>query len=52
MLTYATDLTSRTQGRGSYTMEFDHYDAVPQPIAEKIIAAAKAARGHVEEEEE
>jgi elongation factor G len=52
MLTYATDLTSRTQGRGSYSMEFDHYDAVPQVTADKIIAAAKAARGQVTEEEE
>ena len=52
MLTYATDLTSRTQGRGSYTMEFDHYDAVPQATADKIIAAHKAARGQVVRSEE
>jgi elongation factor G len=52
MLSYATDLTAKTQGRGSYTMEFDHYDAVPPATAEKIIAAAKAARGQVVEEEE
>ncbi len=44
MLSYATDLTSMTQGRGSYTMEFSHYDFVPGEIAEKIIAQAKAAR--------
>ena len=43
MLTYATDLTSKTQGRASYSMEFSHYDTVPQQIAEKVIAAAKAA---------
>jgi len=43
MLTYASDLTSMTQGRGTYSMEFSHYDVVPQPIAEKIIGAAKAA---------
>ena len=39
MLTYANDLTSMTQGRGSFTMEFAHYDFVPQQQAEKIIAA-------------
>jgi elongation factor G len=52
MLTYATDLTSMTQGRASYTMEFSHYDTVPQQIAEKVIAAAKAERGEAVEEEE
>ncbi len=51
MLTYASDLTSMTQGRGTYTMEYSHYDIVPQPIAEKIVAAAKAA-GPAKEEEE
>ena len=44
MLTYATDLTSMTQGRGSYTMEFSHYDFVPPELAQKIIDHAKAAR--------
>ena len=44
MLTYATDLTSKTQGRASYSMEFSHYDTVPQQIADKVIAATKAAR--------
>jgi elongation factor G len=52
MLSYATDLTSMTQGRASYSMEFSHYDYVPNEIAEKVIAAAKAARGAVVEEEE
>ena len=51
MLTYASDLTSMTQGRGTYSMEFSHYDIVPQPIADKIIAAAKAAGVGKEEEE-
>jgi elongation factor G len=51
MLTYASDLTSMTQGRGSYSMEYDHYDIVPQPIADKVVAAARAA-GHGKEEEE
>jgi elongation factor G len=52
MLNYQNDLTSITQGRASFTMEFDHYDYVPQPQAEKIIAAAKAARTGEEELEE
>ncbi len=52
MLSYANDLTSMTQGRASYSMEFSHYDFVPGEIAEKIIAAAKAARvGEPVEEE-
>ena len=37
MFGYATDLRSRTQGRGQYTMQFDHYAEVPKNIAEKII---------------
>ena len=41
ILSYGTTLTSMTQGRGSYRMEMDHYDIVPQMIAEKILAAAK-----------
>ncbi|MFN7998112.1 MAG: elongation factor G [Bryobacteraceae bacterium] len=52
MLNYQNDLTSMTQGRGSFTMEFDHYDFVPSQQAEKIIAAAKAAKAGEEEEEE
>jgi len=40
MLKYATDLRSITQGRGSYTMRFSHYEEVPQRIAEKIISLA------------
>ena len=52
MLTYQNDLISMTQGRASYHMEFSHYDFVPQLQAEKIIAAAKAARSGEEEEEE
>jgi elongation factor G len=49
MLTYGTLLTSMTQGKGSYRMEMDHYDIVPQLVAEKILANAKQP---VEEEEE
>ena len=52
MLTYQNDLISMTQGRASFTMEFDHYDYVPSLQAEKIIAAAKAAKTGEEEEEE
>jgi elongation factor G len=52
MLTYQNDLTSMTQGRATFAMEFSHYDFVPQQQAEKIIAAAKAAKAGEEEEEE
>ena len=53
MLSYATDLTSMTQGRASYSMEFSHYDFVPNEIAEKVIAHAKAERqGEPTEDEE
>ena len=52
MLNYQSDLTAMTQGRASFLMEFDHYDYVPQLQAEKIIAAAKAAKTGEEEEEE
>ncbi len=49
MLTYGTQLTSMTQGKGSYRMEVDHYDIVPQLVAEKILANAKQP---IDEEEE
>ena len=52
MLNYQNDLTSMTQGRASFSMEFDHYDFVPALQADKIIAAAKAAKTGEEEEEE
>ena len=52
MLNYQNDLISMTQGRASFTMEFDHYDFVPALQADKIIAAAKAAKTGEEEEEE
>ncbi len=41
MFGYATDLRSMTQGRASYTMEFDHYEEVPASIASEIIAGRK-----------
>ena len=53
MISYAIELTSMTQGRASYHMEFSHYDYVPGEIAEKVIAHTKAERGgelHQEEE--
>ncbi len=52
MLNYQNDLISMTQGRASFSMEFDHYDFVPALQAEKIVAAAKALRTGEEEEEE
>ena len=52
MLTYGVDLTSMTQGRGSFNMEMHHYDTVPGQLQDKIIEKAKAARGEVKEEEE
>ena len=50
MLTYEQHLTSATSGRGSYHMEYSHYEEVPSHLQQKIIAAAKAERG-VEVEE-
>ena len=41
MFGYATDLRSKTQGRGNYVMQIDHYEAVPNNIAEKIIEKNK-----------
>jgi elongation factor G len=52
MLSYATDLTSMTQGRASYSMEFSHYDYVPGELADKVIAAHKAVHGEALVEEE
>jgi elongation factor G len=52
MLTYGVELTSMTQGRGSFNMEMHHYDIVPGQLQEKIIEKAKAERGEVKEEEE
>jgi len=51
MLTYEQHLTSATGGRGSYHMEYSHYDEVPAQQQSKIIAAAKAERAGVEVEE-
>jgi elongation factor G len=51
MLTYEQHLTSATGGRGSYHMEFSHYEEVPSHLHGKIIAAAKAERGQEAAEE-
>jgi elongation factor G len=52
MLTYGPELTSMTQGRGSFHMEMAHYDFVPAVQQEKIIANFKAERGELVEVEE
>jgi elongation factor G len=43
MFGYATDLRSSTQGRATYTMQFSHYEPVPQMISEEITAKAVGA---------
>src|SRR5688572_12974626 len=51
MLTYEQHLTSATGGRGSYHMEYSHYEEVPHALQGKIISAAKAERGQEVAEE-
>ena len=51
MLSYDAELTSMTGARGSYHMEMSHYDEVPGHLQDKIVAASKADRGEVKEEE-
>ncbi len=51
MLTYANDLISKTQGRATYSMEFSHYDYVPNELAEKVIASHKPHGGEQADEE-
>ncbi|PKL02072.1 MAG: elongation factor G, partial [Synergistetes bacterium HGW-Synergistetes-2] len=46
MFRYAIILRSMTSGRGSFTMEYDHYEEVPAEITKKVVAA------HKQEEEE
>jgi len=43
MFGYATDLRSKTQGRATYTMQFDHYEAAPQSVSEEVISKVKGA---------
>ena len=48
MLRYASDLRSITGGRGTFEMEFAHYDEVPAHIAERVIVEAKKQKEAVE----
>ncbi len=41
MFGYATTLRSKTQGRGNYVMQFDHYEEVPKSIQDKVIGERK-----------
>ena len=50
MLTYEQQLTSATGGRGSYHMEFSHYEEVPAHLRSKIVAEAKSERGDEEDD--
>ncbi len=43
LLRYALNLRSLTQGRGSFAMEFDHYEEVPAHLSQKIIADKQKA---------
>ena len=51
MLSYDAELTSMTGGRGSYHMEMAHYDEVPGHLQDKLVAAARAEKGEIKEEE-
>ncbi len=44
MFGYATDLRSRTQGRGAYSMQFDHYEEVPKSVQEAVIGQRAALK--------
>jgi elongation factor G len=44
MFAYSTSLRSMTQGRGTYTMQFSHYEEAPKQVSEEIIAKAKGTR--------
>ena len=44
MFGYATDIRSKTQGRGTFTMEFKHYEQVPKNIEEEIVAKAGTSK--------
>ena len=43
MFGYATDVRSTTQGRATYTMQFERYDEVPTNIAEKVVGELQPA---------
>jgi elongation factor G len=44
MFGYATEIRSRTQGRGSFTMHFSHYQQAPPNIAEEIVGKANGSK--------
>jgi len=44
MFGYATDLRSRTQGRGNFTMHFSHYAEVPSHLGDEIIGKVKGKK--------
>ncbi len=44
MFGYATDLRSKTQGRGTYSMQVDHYEEVPKSVSEEIVAKTKGTK--------
>ena len=41
MLSYASDLTAMTGGKGSFTMEFSHYEELPSHLKDKVVAEAQ-----------
>jgi elongation factor G len=43
MFGYATDLRSKTQGRATYTMQFSHYEPVPNSVQEEIVAKVRGS---------
>ena len=48
ILRYASDLTSITGGRGTFTMEFSHYEEVPSHLSDQIIAQRNVELGKEE----
>ncbi len=50
MLKYATELRSMTKGRGSYVIDFDRYEAAPQNVTDKVVAATAAERKDEDED--
>ncbi|MBU4485646.1 MAG: elongation factor G [Candidatus Delongbacteria bacterium] len=47
---YATTLKTMTQGKGSFELDFDHYEVVPYEVQQKIVEKYEASKGHEEEE--
>jgi elongation factor G len=45
MFGYASEIRNLTSGRGTFTMQFEHYESVPYAIAEKVVEERKEARG-------